>query len=323
MAPRMNILGRLSVFLGMSPDEILRIADTMSTRYKIYHKPKKSGGTRTILHPCRELKALQYAVSELLLNDFYVHPNAYAYIPGMKSPLRMSAEAHVKHSYTIRIDFKDFFPSIQPDDLIYVVEKKYHLSKSDYNLLEKILFYKGKLNPAGPPYLPIGAPTSPTVSNMIMVELDEKLTALSKNVDQDSSISRYADDLYFSTDEKGLCKHFHQAVQSLLEETDSPRLSINTKKTLYLSRGTKRVINGLFVTPDGKLSIGRKRKLKIKTMIYKHSTEGLSDDEVRQAQGLLAFIQDCEPEFYNRLAQKYGKDFYSVKDAKFSDNSSI
>ena len=33
---------------------------------------------------------------------------------------------------------------------------------------------------------------------------------------------------------------------------------------------------------------------------------------------MLAFIQDCEPEYYDKLALKYGKDFFAVKEYKDS-----
>jgi RNA-directed DNA polymerase len=313
----LNLLGQLSSFLGMPQDDIRHVASSMPKRYKIYAKPKVNGGRRIILHPCRELKALQYAVHEVLLNSFDVHPIAYAYIPGKKSPLRSSANEHASYSYTVRIDFKDFFPSIRPDDLITVIEHRYILSDVDKVLIREILFYKGKLNINGPPLLPIGAPTSPVVSNIVMGELDNKLASISKEIDQDSSITRYADDLYFSTNGKGVCRKFYQEVQGVLLETESPCLSINEQKTLFLSKGTKRVVNGLYVTPEGKVSIGRDRKTMVKSIIYRHSKGLLSNEELRQAKGVLAFIQDCEPEFYNRLAQKYGKFFYSIKDAKF------
>ncbi len=314
MLKELNLKCQLASFFGLSPEKISQVVSARYRRYKVYLKPKRSGGNRKILHPCQELKAFQYAVNELLLSNFNAHPIACAYILGKKSPLRNSAEVHATCKYTIRIDFKDFFPSIKFDALKAVVEKKYELFPSDDRLLEQILFYQDR---QGFPYLPIGAPTSPIISNIVMIELDQKLVNLSKEIDQDSKISRYADDLYFSTNTSGKCKEFHKKVHALLQETTVPNLTINEYKTLYLSKGTKRVVNGLFVTPDKKISIGRERKTKMKSMIYKHSVGKLPNDEIKKAQGLLAFIQDCEPNFYNRLAQKYGDAFYALKKAKF------
>ncbi|WP_285907883.1 retron St85 family RNA-directed DNA polymerase [Pseudodesulfovibrio pelocollis] len=316
MLPRLNLADQLSAFLGVPTEDIFQLAVTKSKLYKLYEKPKKNGGTRKILHPCRELKALQYALCEIVLNWFSVHPIAYAYVFGKKSPLKASAELHAPFRYTIRIDFKDFFPSIKPVDLIGVVKEKFDLSPSDRLLLTQIMFYSGNLKIAGQPFLPIGAPTSPPVSNIVMRVLDNAFEAISKDLDQESSITRYADDLYFSTNEKGLCRSFYHEVDNLLRNTASPVLRINENKTLYLSRGTRRVVNGLFVTPKGEVSIGRERKIQIKTLIYKHSKQRLPDEDLKKAQGLLAFIQDCEPDFYNRLAQKYGEAFYSIKDAR-------
>ncbi|SDK91213.1 Reverse transcriptase (RNA-dependent DNA polymerase) [Maridesulfovibrio ferrireducens] len=313
MPDKLNLVGKLSFFLGASEEDIKTSANSMSRKYKQYKIPKKNGGSRTILHPCRPLKALQYAIHEVLLNKLEVHPIAHAYVPNQKSPLKQSAKAHTNYKYTIRIDFENFFPSIRPEDLELQINKNFILSKTDKYLLRTVLFYQK--NRGSRPILPIGAPTSPTISNIVMFNLDELLLKTSKEHDRDSALTRYADDIYFSTNIKGCCKLFYDEIFQLLKRIDSPRLKINTNKTLFLSKGTKRVVNGLFVTPNGKVSIGRKRKTQIKSLIYKHSQTALMGKELLQTRGLLAFIQDCEPEFYNTLALKYGVHFYSIKES--------
>ncbi len=232
-----------------------------------------------------------------------------AYVPGIKSPLLKSASQHSSYNYTIRLDFFDFFPSIKCDDLKKQLEQIYLLRPQDEQLLEKILF---RSRSSQHYVLPVGAPTSPVISNIVMRDLDSAFHALSKEIDVKSAITRYADDLYFSTNTKGVCADFHHAVQMLLNEFENPKLTLNERKTLFLSRGTKRVVNGLFVTPDGRVTIGREQKNKIKKLLYKISIEQITDEEFQSAKGLLAFIKDCEPEFYQRLAIKYGKSFFDL-----------
>ena len=77
------------------------------------------------------------------------------------------------------------------------------------------------------------------------------------------------------------------------------------------SRATKRSITGLIVTPEGEVSIGRDRKRLVRSMVhrYKQYTRGERDfgkDRRKHLSGLLAFILDVEPDFYNRLVLKYG-----------------
>ena len=78
---------------------------------------KKGGGRRTIHHPSKQTKALQYALIEIFLNKLPIHSCAAAYRRNIKSPLLENATIHAKYSYSVRVDFSDFFHSISPLDL--------------------------------------------------------------------------------------------------------------------------------------------------------------------------------------------------------------
>jgi len=95
-------------------------------------------------------------------------------------------------------------------------------------------------------------------------------------------------------------------LERLLEETISPKLKINNDKTLYTSRGTRRTITGLFVTPDGEVSLGRKNKRYVKKLIFDYKNNRLGPEHKKYLKGYLSFVEDVEPEFLNRLIIKYG-----------------
>lgn len=311
MLPQLNLISRISKFSGFNADEIASIIFRYHRKYKRYAIPKSSGGVRIILHPAKELKAIQYAIYESVLRHHAVHEIATAYIPQLKSPLRATAQRHASFKYSIRIDFKDFFYSLRPNDLIRQLRRRYVVSDEEIQITSKLLSYNTKgINGY---VLPIGAPTSPVISNIAMCELDEMMYALSKNVDSSSTITRYADDIHFSSNIKGKCLEFNTGLEQLLLATATPRLQINTQKTLFLSRGTRRVVTGLFITPDGLISLGRERKKLLKTYLYRHSKGQLSLEEVATAKGLLSFASDCEPAYLNKLALKYDGSYYSIR----------
>ncbi len=310
MLPNLNLITKISTFTGFSLEEISLIVEKYHRKYKRYTIPKINGGQRQILHPAKELKSLQYAIYESLLRQQPVHDLATAYIPQLKSPLRTTATKHSKFRYTIRIDFHDFFHSIQPNDLIRCLTQRYTVDRDEISILTKSLFFFVKRNNAY--ILPIGAPTSPAISNIIMYDLDDNISRLAKRIDPDSTITRYADDVHFSTNTKGKCLDLHNELNILLSSTPSPMLKINIDKTLYLSRGTRRIITGLVITPDGLVSLGRKRKAQIKSLIYRHSKGPLSKTDFAKAKGLLAFARDCEPSYLDKLAIKYGDPYYSI-----------
>lgn len=93
------------------------------------------------------------------------------------------------------------FDSIKESDVERFINDKKHFfsddwSKDDTDLLVKIVCFNGRLT--------MGAVSSPVVSNAICYELDHILNefCLSKGV----IYTRYADDMYFSTNEENVLK---------------------------------------------------------------------------------------------------------------------
>ncbi|XPV75971.1 MAG: retron St85 family RNA-directed DNA polymerase [Desulfovibrio sp.] len=314
MSIHLNLIPKLSIYLGCNESETVDYINKYHRWYKFFSIDKSNGGKRNILHPVKQLKAIQYAIIDTFLVDMPVHKIAHAYIPQKKSPLLTSALRHAQYKYTVRIDFKDFFPSIQPDDLVLAARQHYKLNSIDIMVINKALFAVFNETYG----LPIGAPSSPYVSNIIMYDLDEAFLQLAKQTDPQSSITRYADDLYFSTNQRSLCRKYTSIIHNKLKHTKNPFLTINKNKTLYLSKGTKRIVNGLTITPDGRVTIGREKKAFIKSSIYKYCQGRLTTKEILKAKGMIAFLKDCEPSYYDSLVQKFGPDFFSLLSAPIS-----
>jgi hypothetical protein len=104
---------------------------------------------------------------------------------------------------------------------------------------------------------------------------------------------------------KGGCDKFVIKLDKLLKRNKSPGLSINSKKTIFSSRGSKRLITGLYICPNGDISIGRKNKRYIKKLIYDFKNNNILNEELTYLKGYISYILDVEPDFYNRLALKY------------------
>ncbi len=301
-----SLIKSVALMNGLNVNELSKIANVARHSYRRYPIPKKKGGVRYILHPSSETKLIQYSLITLLKDVLLPHPAAKGFVRGIKSPLRQNAILHAKNSYYLKLDFQDFFPSIGPDDLTNTLETisesgSINLTTEDYDFLAKALFCE---NYGGGIGLPIGAPSSPLISNGVMYALDSEIESLAKR--KDFIYSRYADDLVFSTSTKNASKAFLVEIQSLIEKTVHPALRINDSKTRFMSRGSRIAITGVIITPEGALSIGRKNKRKIRALLNQFRYETITDKERKYLQGYLAFVLDIEPEFYNRLCQKYG-----------------
>jgi len=142
------------------------------------------------------------------------------------------------------------------------------------------------------------------ISNAVMWSIDEVLSTFADS--RKSVYSRYADDLVFSTNKKSVCKEFYKFVKKILKRVRHPSLCLNDEKTFFSSRGTRRVITGIYVTPEGGTSVGRKSKRYIRKLLFDFKNDNLSSKNLSYLQGYLAFILDVEPDLFNRLSLKYG-----------------
>ncbi len=117
------IIERMAKELGLT-GYIANFARGASYAYNVYEIPKKTGGTRTIHHPSRPLKALQRWFLAATVELLPMHPAAVAY--RKHHSILDNAIAHAGSSYLLRMDFANFFPSITQADLAkYIAERPF------------------------------------------------------------------------------------------------------------------------------------------------------------------------------------------------------
>jgi RNA-directed DNA polymerase len=294
----MKLLDHLSRNLLLDKAYIIDLATTASQRYKQFTIPKKTGGLRTILHPARELKTLQRVIHEDILVKLPIHSSAFAYRE--KLSIFDHAKVHTDASYLLRMDFKNFFETISSIDISRFIDSKAHYlsekwDQEDTNLLVKLVCYKSSLT--------IGSVSSPILSNVICYELDEALqkACYVKGV----QYTRYADDIYFSTNEPNILNSIQKSVYEIVNTLLIPNnLKINSAKTHHSSRKNRMSVTGLILTNGGNVSIGRDMKRKIRSLIFKWTS--LNDKDKKYLAGYLSFCSSIEPEFINSLCKKYG-----------------
>jgi retron-type reverse transcriptase len=294
------ILDRIEADLILTRAYLEQIVRTATYRYKSYPIPKRTGGARIIHHPARELKLLQYWVLQNVLSQVRTHEAATAYI--RKRNIGFNAALHAPQNYLLRVDFRDFFPSVTDRDVIRVLTTqmasldKVLEDETDLFVVAQIVCRGGRLT--------IGAPTSPTISNVVMFEFDAEWAAASR--ERGVVYSRYADDLYFSTNERNVLATILTDLREDLRTRQTPRLQINEKKTAFSSRKRRRLVAGLVLTPTRSVSLGRPMRRKIKSLIYSFVRGRLTKAEVQSLKGLVSYARSVEPTFVDSVARKYG-----------------
>lgn len=282
----------------LEEEYILNIAQTSAQRYKKFHIKKRNGTLRTIFQPSKEVKGFQRIIHDEVLKKLPSHPASTAYKEG--SSIKKHAELHKKSKYLLRLDFKDFFESISDHDIRKfaadnLTGKIPNWAEDDTNLLVKLSTFKGGLT--------IGSITSPLLSDAICYNLDVALFSLSHELG--ITYTRYADDLYFSTNSRGILKIIPERVVEIISRLEYPsKLKINRSKTHHSSKKNKMKVTGLTITNDSRISIGREKKREIRSKVF--NWEELSPEDKSHLSGYLSYIKSVEPAFINNLCTKYG-----------------
>lgn len=294
---------KLVVETGIGTSDARLIIATAPKRYKHYYIPKRTEGRRLIAQPSRELKALQRFLIDNYLKSFPVHKSAMAYVVGRN--IFQNAQVHRKSSVILKMDFSNFFPSLKTQDWRNYLEKhKPAWDDFEREAITRLLFWgEGSLTPR---CLSIGAPTSPLISNLLMYDLDVVFTNLSQELAV--SYTRYADDMTISGESFDSVVAFEKKMREVVGATKSPSLQFNEDKRGVYSTAQRRMVTGLVVTPERKISIGRERKRAISALLHKFSLNQISIDDVSYLKGMIGFAIANEPEFIGRMRKKYGNE---------------
>jgi RNA-directed DNA polymerase len=297
----MSILSRISAESGIPLAFLSLVARTSNHRYKLYTIPKVSGGQRAIQHPAREVKFLQRWVVSHIFSHAPVHPAATAYRKG--TSVRHNAVLHVRGRFFLKLDFEDFFPSIRITDVRTLLMQitsglPGFMTEEDIDVVAKIVTRYGQL--------PIGAPSSPIISNAVMYQFDDAMSRLAERFT--CIYSRYADDIVFSTNLPFALGNILREVRRYLSVHTSPSLRLNEAKVAFNSKKRRVRITGLVLDCGDDISVGRNTKRKIKSLIYQFITERLDVQRTIYLKGYLAYVKGVEPKFIDALENKYGKD---------------
>ena len=268
-----------------------------SHAYKSYPIKKRTGGTREINHPSKQLKGLQRWLLANVIEGLPVHPAATAYQKGKS--IFDNAAVHANSKFLLRMDFTNFFPSITEGDLKRYIRERSLLftewTTLDIDVFCRLLCRKSALT--------IGAPTSPGISNAICYDMDSAITTLciARNV----AYTRYADDLFFSTRSRDVLRPLEMDISTLIAGLQMPgHLAINAAKTRHSSKRRARRVTGIVLGCDGTPYIGRDLKRKIRAMIYQ--IDSLDGPARLKLAGFLSYAVGFDPDFMNSLITKYG-----------------
>jgi len=268
------------------------------TEFRIAKKAKKE---RVIAAPDIKLKRIQQNLADILLYIFRPKSCVHAFVKNKN--IVSNASPHLRARHILRLDLKDFFPSIHYGRVRNLFEATPFLfSRPISTAIARICCYKGSL--------PQGAPTSPIVSNMICLRMDAQLTNLAKY--NYCTYTRYADDITFSTNHETFSKKIVLSTNPLtlsenilkIIENDN-YFKINFDKTNLRSCGDSKFITGVKV--NSKLNVARKKYREVRAMLHAVKTYGHSNA-----------LKEHIEKYTRRKRSVPQKDFYNIIQGKIA-----
>jgi len=286
--------------------------------YVHFRIPKASGGTRLIEAPNERLKEVQRKIVDVLTEEYHIlaHNSAYAYTRG-----RCAYDSLVTHQkknarWFLKLDIKDFFPSISKEVLKEQLPKIYPLCNADSDTIGNLIDLA--VNDKG--VLPQGSPLSPLLSNLVMLEFDLKFSNTIRRFNKQSYVyTRYADDMLISCPYTFKYEDIIVVVEELFREFNLP-FTIARHKVRYASSAGRNWNLGLMYNHEQKITIGSKRKKELHSLFNSFVVEYPWDKQsTRELMGKFAYLKNVEPEYADTLVNKY-ESKYNVNIARmFSD----
>lgn len=309
----MNIIDSVSTALGIEHVELVKFVESAPHRYKKYLIKKRRVNKKTglpeyrqVAQPSSLVKTFQNHVIDLIRPTIKIHNKALAYQKG--TSIKKNALLHKDNQYILKMDLRNFFPSITPEILFSSLERQnIYFDEENLNFIGKLFFWCLRKN--SPLRLSIGAPSSPFLSNLVMYDFDCAMSLICEPLS--ITYSRYADDMTFSTNMNNTLFNIPLVVENELQKIYGKTLLINKEKTVFSSKARNRHVTGIVLTNNNKISLGRNRKRCISSLVHQSSLNMLSAEKVLSLKGYISFVRDIEPEFFDRLVAKYGNECLS------------
>lgn len=271
-------------------DDICQNAELHYSSFDLHGRPIEA--------PDEELKLVQTWIYDFVRSETEPLPSFItAYEPGTN--IVKNAQIHQSGSHLLTLDVKGFFHSWHTRSLrdyftqLANAKPSLRISNHDVEMLAKLCTVDN--------HLPMGSPCSPALANRLMLPCDRQILS---SLDSALSYSRYSDDMAFSSTEQIDVEKIIEIVEAILKEYG---LRLNRKKIKCRGKGSRRCVTGVFISPDGQLSIGSARRHQLKELVYKHlvSKDGREEVSADKLIGLITFCQQIEPDFVAHVISKY------------------
>jgi RNA-directed DNA polymerase len=268
----------------------------LNPQYHVFEVPKANGTSRLIEAPSLDLKEVQRQFSRWLQCVYFIEQTdaAYGYIMRVKDVLPVknileNARQHLGAEYLLNVDFQDFFHQIGQQRLFGIFQNPpFRWTKKAAALLAKLFTRNGRL--------PMGAPTSPVLSNLAAIPLDKALKDWADT--QGLVYTRFVDDLSFSSKEVAITPKYLAQIKTICLQF---QFDLNPRKIKWYAPENTKEVTGLVlnetvdISPTFYHELNRNlKRLKglseVAMIINQHREIELYRSFKKEVQGMVNFI---------------------------------
>ena len=297
--------------------EELRTHIPRSDLYRSFKIPKRSGGLRKIDAPNDDLMNALRRLKLIFEDDFgaLYHTSAFAYVRK-----RCTVDAVKKHQaneshWFGKYDLSNFFGSTTKEFVLKMLSMIFPFSEVMKNQLGKTELEKAIdlafLNGG----LPQGTPLSPTLTNIIMIPIDYKLSNGLRDFNKQHFIyTRYADDFLISSKYDFDFKAVEKYIIDTLNEFEAP-FAINSSKTRYGSSAGANWNLGVMLNSQNQITVGHKKKKQFQAMLASYVMDRQNGNfwdvsDIQAMDGYRNYYRSVEGEAIDRLINHIGEKFH-------------
>ncbi len=267
-----------------------------SSYYRTFQIPKRRGGFREICAPDEELKLLQTQVAKLFTKTMKFLPHNAAHGFTKKRNCKTSLEIHQAHRsrWFLKLDIKDFFPNTSYMQVVNAMQHVYPFCC----LTPRQQWLFAAVCTLGE-HTPQGAPTSPVITNLVMVAEDVNITNYCKA--HNLIYTRYADDMLISSKVSFNWEETQQHIQAILENYE-----LKTEKTRYGSFNGRNWNLGLMYNNSNSITVGHAKKKLVKNLVHNFETkeECRTRENYYHLLGLVGYCRYIEPAYFDQYLER-------------------
>lgn len=284
--------------------------------YKEFYIPKKSGGLRKIDAPEPPLMDALRELKKIFENDFgaLYHTAAYAYIKQRSTIECMKKHKANESRWFAKYDLHDFFGSTTKEFVVNMFSMIFPFSeviedsvgKTEFEKAIDLAFLNGGL--------PQGTPVSPTITNIMMIPIDYKISNVLRDFESQQFVyTRYADDFQVSSKYDFDFRKIEKLIKETLSEFKAP-FELNSKKTRYGSSSGSNWNLGVMLNKDNEITVGYKNKKRFQAMLSSYIMDkkhgiGWDKRDIQTLEGYRNYYKMVEGETIDRIVNHISNKF--------------